>query len=126
MKFTRHLLLTAALLTSWAAVAHAQSDVELGTPEEMEAVAALDVEEYARARELSEAVLKKNPNSVPALFAHSSALHYGEANLPKALFGIRKARTLLERRAGDDPQGTVERYWPNWDCGTTNNTAQKK
>lgn len=104
-------MLALALLLLWAAPARAQSDEELGTAEEMEAVSAVDVEEYARARELAEAILKKDPNSIPALFAHSSALHYGEANLPKALFGIRKARTLLERHAGKDPKGTVARYW---------------
>ncbi len=107
-----HLLSTLVLLSLLVcASASAQSDEELGTPEEMEAVRALDVDEYARARELAEAVLKKDPNSIPALYALSSALHYGEANLPKALFGIRKARRLLERSAGREPRGIVARYW---------------
>jgi tetratricopeptide (TPR) repeat protein len=111
MTLCRASLITLLLLAWTASSAWAQSDDELGTPEEMAAVQALDVDEYARARELAEAVLKKDPNSIPALFALSSALHYGEANLPKALFGIRRARTLLEKHAGIDPKGTVARYW---------------
>lgn len=108
-RITPLLVVLTVLLSCAAAVA--QSDEELGTPEEMEAVQALDRDEYAKARELAEAVLEKNPESVPALFALSSAHHYGEANLPKALFGIRKARSILEKRAGREPKGLAERYW---------------
>ncbi len=82
-----------------------------GTAEEMEAFKLSQGEKQIRARELSELILKKNPRSIPALIVLARAMHYGEGNLPKADFLIKKARTLFEKNAGEFPKERKDQYW---------------
>lgn len=83
----------------------------LGTAREMDAVDAIDRRKYVRARELATAVLEADPDSIPGLFAMASSLHYGDGNLPRAIFLIGRARQLLEKRTGLRPSEPVDRYW---------------
>jgi tetratricopeptide (TPR) repeat protein len=66
---------------------------------------------YVKAGELAAKVLQANPESIPGLFVQAHAEHYGEANLPRALFQIRQARHLLEKRGQADPADADSREW---------------
>jgi tetratricopeptide (TPR) repeat protein len=84
---------------------------ELGSPTEMQAVQAIDLEKYARARELAQQLLKDDPDSLPGLYVMAAVYHYGESNLPRAFFLIRQARKLLEKSYTLQPQTEQGRYW---------------
>jgi tetratricopeptide (TPR) repeat protein len=108
---TRRLSTALFVLCLYAAPLAAQTLDVLGTPEELEAVAAIENDEFVMARGLAEMILEKSPDSIPAHFVLASAHHYGEANLPKALFEIRHARDLLERKEGRSPSSEVGLHW---------------
>lgn len=116
MKFARYALLFSLLLALFASSeAFAQpspAETEArGTPGELEAINALEKDEYIRARKLAEAILKEHPDSIPALFVLGSVHHYGESNLPRALHLIQKAHKTLDDAYGGRPQGAVPIYW---------------
>jgi hypothetical protein len=89
------------------------------SPEEREAVMDVTASHYLASREpnylrgggRARKVLRVNPESVPALYALGAARHYGEANLPRALFDVRRARHLLEGRGRQDPRDADSREW---------------
>ncbi|HVS34684.1 MAG TPA: hypothetical protein VMS17_03820 [Gemmataceae bacterium] len=66
---------------------------------------------YLRGAELARAILRTNPNSVPALYALAEARHHEDANLPRALFEIRQARHILEDRGRANPRDADSREW---------------
>jgi tetratricopeptide (TPR) repeat protein len=66
---------------------------------------------YIRARELAEKILESNPNSVPALYTLAQAHFRSERNLPQALFHVRQARKLLEKRGRANPDDEDAREW---------------
>lgn len=81
------------------------------SPEEQAAFSASQGSTYVRCRELAERVLRVHPDSIPARFALVEALNEGEANPAAALFHVRQARHLLERRGRADPGDAVSRDW---------------
>ena len=66
---------------------------------------------YLRGGEEARKVLRDHPDSVPALFALARARHFGEVNLPRALFEVRHARHLLEERGRANPRDADSREW---------------
>jgi tetratricopeptide (TPR) repeat protein len=64
---------------------------------------------YVKAREEAEKYLAEHPDSYVAHLALASALHYGEANFPKALFHAEQALRLFEAREGARP--TQDQPW---------------
>ncbi len=114
MRLAAWTLLALALASIGPRAAQAQlfsSGPELGTAQEMAAVEALDARKTVRARELAQEILDDSPDSIPGLTVMASALHVGDGNLPRAIFSIRRARGLLERRAGLSPADEVDLYW---------------
>ncbi len=81
------------------------------TAEEMAAWAAVDAQQLIRGRELSEALLKKHPDSFVGHLALGRALHYGEANLPLAQLHVEQARLLFETRYGSKPDPSAPWRW---------------
>jgi tetratricopeptide (TPR) repeat protein len=87
-----------------------QGAYQRATPAERKALDANAESRYIDARELSEKVLKENPESVPALFVLAGALE-GQGNLPQALFRIRTMRHLLQARGLANPEDADGREW---------------
>ncbi len=123
MSAARARLLQSALLLPWllcAYPARAQnfqdpSELRLegaeSTPEESEAWTLIDETRYVRARELAERILRKHPRSYMAHLVLGFAQHYGEDNLPRALFHLDRALDLYQKRYGDHPgPGTPWRW----------------
>lgn len=81
------------------------------TPEETMAWAAVEGQQLIRGRELSEAILKRHPDSFVGHLALSRALHYGEANLPLAQHHVEQARLLYESRYGAKPDPSSPWRW---------------
>lgn len=62
-----------------------------------------DNRQYIRARERAEAVLRTNPDSYVGHFVLAYVQHMGEANVPRALFEMRRAIELYTNRYGSRP-----------------------
>lgn len=82
-------------LTQQGAIRHASL-------EEQQALQAVDREELVKARELGERCLEANPDSAPAAFVMATVELRGDANLPRALFLVRKLRHTLEEAGRRD------------------------
>lgn len=81
------------------------------TAAEQEAFRTVFMGKYVRGRELAAAVLKGNPDSIPALYALAKVYADAEGILPQALFQIRKARHLIEKQGRADPGNAAVREW---------------
>jgi tetratricopeptide (TPR) repeat protein len=78
---------------------------------EREAFNQVEEGHYVRARELAERILKKNASSSLAQMVLAFAQHYGEDNLPRALFHLDRALALYERRYGGQPGPDAPWRW---------------
>ncbi|HKU41799.1 MAG TPA: hypothetical protein VJR89_26765, partial [Polyangiales bacterium] len=81
------------------------------TNEEQEAWLFAEAGRHIRARELAEAVLKKNPSSFVAHLVIGYVNHYAEADFPRALFHLEQALVLYERRYGSTPDPSKPWRW---------------
>ncbi|MFI5306513.1 MAG: hypothetical protein ACHQ53_04115, partial [Polyangiales bacterium] len=88
----------------------AQRGVEI-TPQESEAFAQVEEGKYVRARELAERILAKNKGSFVAHMVLGLAQHYGEDNLPRALFHLDRSLALYEQRFGARPGPEAPWRW---------------
>jgi len=90
----------------------ASSDPMLaGTPEEREALAALDGGKMIKARELSEKVLVTSPDSFIAEWVLSQVFHLEEGHYPRALFFLDKAMARLLEHFGKEPTDEAAQLW---------------
>jgi tetratricopeptide (TPR) repeat protein len=110
------LLCVALTLGALGSVAQAQGmgleeEPAMGSPLEMQAVRAVDEEKFARARELAEKILKEDKRSLAGHYVMAAVYHYGESNLPRALYMIRQARGLLVKAHSEVPDDLEGRYW---------------
>jgi hypothetical protein len=80
------------------------------TPEEWEAMGGAFSGQFVRARDLSLALLKKNPHSAAARLALVT-VENGEGNLPRALLQVRNLRQFLYRQGLENPKDEVARDW---------------
>lgn len=78
---------------------------------EQEAVASAEAGKYTRAREQAEKILATDADSIAGTFVLADVFYSWEADHAKALFLIRRARTLLERKFGAAPDDPVARIW---------------
>lgn len=83
----------------------------VGGKDERAALKAMRADKLVRARELAEKVLDRQPDSFIATYVLARAFHYEESNLPRALFLLRKARRLLEKRFGAEPEVAMAQRW---------------
>lgn len=81
------------------------------TTDEREAWLFAEAGRHIRAREMAEAVLKKNPNSFVAHLVIGYVNHYAEADFPRALFHLEQALALFERRYGSTPDPSKPWRW---------------
>jgi tetratricopeptide (TPR) repeat protein len=111
--------LSLALFFASASAAHAQNAITpedgaatLGaTREEIEAVEHVDAGRHVRARELAEKILARDPKSFAGHLVLGMVQHYGEANLPAALFHLSRSRALFEERFGVEPGPNTPHRW---------------
>jgi tetratricopeptide (TPR) repeat protein len=116
---TVQLSISAALALSIASAVFAQnlqdpSELLDGTdaePAELLAWQEIEQAHYVRARELAEAIAKKNKRSFMAQLVLGFAQHYAEDNLPRALFHLTQALSLYEARFGDPAKGEGAATW---------------
>jgi tetratricopeptide (TPR) repeat protein len=81
------------------------------TTDEREAWLFAEAGRHIRAREMAEAVLKKNPSSFVAHLVIGYVNHYAEADFPRALFHLEQALALYERRYGSQPDPSKPWRW---------------
>ena len=111
-KRARVLVACALLLTALPApVLHAQGMNELAdappgleaSPEELDAFWAAMSERLIHARELATKILKKNPRSFVAHYVMGEVEHDAEANFPRAVYHLERARELFEQKYTGTP-----------------------
>ncbi len=81
------------------------------TPEEWRLWLLFEDGKPIEAREAATAWLRDHPDSYVAHFVLGLVQHYTEANFPKALHHLRRARELFERRHGDRPSFVEPWQW---------------
>lgn len=77
--------------------------------EEADTWALVAQKRWVGAREKAEALVARDPASFVGQMALGWVYHYAESNLPRALYHLERARTLLEGRLGKTP--TPDRPW---------------
>jgi tetratricopeptide (TPR) repeat protein len=114
----RRLLALAIALTPLIASAQPNGDAErpdaasrAGTPDEIQAHDLARQDRYVKAREVAERILKSSPQSFAAHYVLGVAHYFGEGNLPRALWYLREARALFERRYGAEPGSDTPWRW---------------
>ena len=80
-------------------------------PQEREAWAYVEARKYIRGRELAEGILAAHPDSFVAHLCLGTVQHYAEANFPRAVFHLERARELFEARFGSEPQPDQPWRW---------------
>ncbi|MCA9526992.1 MAG: hypothetical protein KC549_11935, partial [Myxococcales bacterium] len=89
------------LLVWWVAGVAVAADVMLeGTPDEQAALQLNEQGKYIESREKAQEILNVTPDSFIATYVMAGAYFNLEANLPRALFTLRRAMKLLEDRYG--------------------------
>ncbi|MCC6751060.1 MAG: hypothetical protein IT371_25630 [Deltaproteobacteria bacterium] len=105
------LLVLSAASAAFARDARAAADPLEGDAAEQAVMKLLQKEKFIRAREEAERILRARPDSLIARFALAQVFHEEEANLPRALYHMRKAEELLRARYGALPQGPLAQRW---------------
>ena len=95
-----------------AAVPAVAAELRLeGTEDEKAALNFYDQGKHIEAREKAQAVLETDPDSFIATFVMATVYFHLEANLPRALFTLRKAMTQLESAYGVPPTDAEAERW---------------
>jgi hypothetical protein len=82
-----------------------------GTDAELEAFFALISQRHIRARELAQKVLDREPTSFVAHYVLGEVEHDAEANFPRAVFHLERAKELYEARFGVLPRDGAPQRW---------------
>lgn len=93
------------------AVAGAQGVDLVMTEDELTAWQLYQLDQFVSAREAVEEVLGHNEDSIVGRAVLGMIQRYGEGNLPRSLFQLRRARELLEVRFGVVPAGPMAAEW---------------
>ncbi len=88
-----------------------QNDGREASDAETEAWAHSAADRHIKARELAARILQKDASSFVAHLVLGVAYRKAEVNLPKALFHLRRARSLFEGRYGARPDGDAPWFW---------------
>ena len=91
--------------------AQAAADLLVGDAKERALLATLDHGKLVRAREEAEKILRRKPISIIARYALARVFHEEEANLPRALYHLRKVERQLLATYGDPPKSSRARSW---------------
>jgi tetratricopeptide (TPR) repeat protein len=81
------------------------------TPEELDAFWSVMSERLIHARELATKILRKNPKSFVAHYVMGEVEHDAEANFPRAVFHLEKARELFEQKYTGAPGPQAPWRW---------------
>jgi tetratricopeptide (TPR) repeat protein len=112
--------LSTALAMAAAALAHAQNLLDLAraaepgaeaTARELEAWHLARAQKFIEAREVATSLVRDRPDSYVGHFVLGLVQHYGESNFPKALYHLKKALALYERRHGSPPSPDAPWRW---------------
>ncbi len=109
LRRARGLVLAALLLGLGARSAAGQADEALNAASDLKAL--IDSGHPVEARERAEALLALRPDSYLAHEALGLVFHEHEGNLPRALFHLKRALRLFERRCGSSGEGCGEGSW---------------
>jgi hypothetical protein len=82
-----------------------------GSDAELEAFFALVSQRMIRARELAEKLLTQQPDSFVAHYVLGEVEHDAEANFPRAVFHLERAKVLFDQRFGDPPGDGAPFRW---------------
>lgn len=82
-----------------------------GSDEEQALLKVLAQKKFIRAREQAEKILKRDTDSIIARYALAMAFFEEEANLPRALYHLRRCERLLLARYGQVPSDEQARSW---------------
>ncbi|MFN8613275.1 MAG: tetratricopeptide repeat protein [Vulcanimicrobiota bacterium] len=72
--------------------------------EYQEAERAFGQQKYAQARQLTENLLKKEPDNYAALYLLGAIYHYGEGSIPRAYYCYTRARQGIEKAYPEQPE----------------------
>lgn len=111
MRLARPVALVACLACLAPAGAAAQAADLVPTEDEITAWQLYQLERYVGAREVVEDVLERDPRSIVGNAVLGMIQRYGEGNLPRSLYNLRRARSLLEARFGAAPAGPSAAEW---------------
>lgn len=92
-------LLLAFPLWGWA-------DPPEGSAEYQKAESAFQSQKYAQARQLTEELLKREPDNYAALYLLGAIYHYGEGSIPRAYYCYSRARKGIEKAYPDHPESS--------------------
>ncbi len=98
------------LALMWASMAPAE-DLLNASGDAKDALSALDIGKFTRARELVTKSLEKDPDHFIANWVMVQVYYEYEANFPRALFLLRKIRKILEGEYGDKPDAAEAQTW---------------
>ncbi|PIE20051.1 MAG: hypothetical protein CSA66_01615 [Proteobacteria bacterium] len=103
-----------------------------GTPAEQQALQSAEAGKLIRAREQADAILAQDPKSIVATFVLGVVFHTEEANHPRALVLVRRAKALLVDRYGPRPSDPQARIWhkrilirESWILGEMDHNAEQ-
>lgn len=82
-----------------------------GSPRELQAYQEARAGRHIKARELAEEILRRRPDSYAAHFVLGYVHYHGEANFPRALYHLERARALFSVRWGDPPSQGAPWRW---------------
>ncbi len=77
-----------------------------GSAEYQKAESAFQSQKYAQARQLTEDLLKREPDNYAALYLLGAIYHYGEGSIPRAYYCYSRARKGIEKAYPDQPQSS--------------------
>jgi tetratricopeptide (TPR) repeat protein len=89
----------------------AADEGEEATLDEMQAFRAFQMEQYVRARELAQRIVRDHPDSIVGHFVLGLVHHYAEANFPKAIYHLELALSSFERQHGPEPLPPAPWKW---------------
>ncbi len=109
---TRRLMMALSLMLAASTLsAAAASELLRGDSAERAALMSLDSDKYIRAREQAEKILVERPDSLIAQWVLARVFHVEEANLPRALFLLRKAKRRFEQTFSARPGTALSQAW---------------
>ncbi|MBX3167125.1 MAG: tetratricopeptide repeat protein [Candidatus Eremiobacteraeota bacterium] len=78
-----------------------------GSADYQKAESAFQSQKYAQARQLTEALLKQEPDNYAALYLLGAIYHYGEGSIPRAYYCYKRARRGIEKAYPDHPESSA-------------------
>lgn len=87
-----------------------ETEQETGDLRPWTALGAIEAGRFVRARELTESIVRGDPDSIPGQVLLGMVLHHGEGSLPRARYHLARSHSLFEARFGRDGR-TEDPVW---------------